>query len=185
MDFVIYVIICLSFHVPSHGKERSRLCFAITCFLALPASGNRPRCGTRSKDEPSIDTRHDLCGLLWKLWAKLVPNRLWKLRPRVAVGLWREMSWCWVGSWRSQQWPYGPRVSSGVIGRRSWGSRRNQSTEGNAVQNKNNLRSRYTRSDSCLWWGAGCLWHFSSLNQWVSLQSSSFLLMWLRNWKAL
>ena len=32
MDFVIYVIICLSFHVPFHEKERSRLCFASPVF---------------------------------------------------------------------------------------------------------------------------------------------------------
>lgn len=120
--------------LPWKGEEQAVFC--ITCFLALPASANRPRCGTRSKDEPSVDTGHDLCGLLWKLWTRLVPNTLGKLRPRVAVGLWREMSWYRLGLWRSQQWPCGPRVSAGVIGRRSWVSRRNRSTEGNVEQTK-------------------------------------------------
>lgn len=52
-------------------------------------------------------------------WARLVSNKLGKLRPRVVVGTRRERLWCRVGSGRSQGWPCGPRENAGVTGRSS------------------------------------------------------------------
>lgn len=107
-----------------------------------------------SKDEPSVDTGHDLWFALKNSERDSVPNRLGKLRPS-GCGTVEENVVIPGGSRRSQQWPWsGPRGKLWGYKRRSWVSRRNQSTEGNVGQNKNNLRSRYSGSDSCLWWGA-------------------------------